>query len=472
MGDAIEFVGRIGRSDGKLVAAGRFDLAFRIFSDRDGNTVLWAEDHDDVPVAVGGSFHVVLGMQQALVARVFSVTPRWLAVSIRKDDQLIEAGDRVPILGAAVRIADELSALRDTMEESVRGQAEPTLPFPSGENIDAPARRRLIKLHRRLSRIEHGEGLLTGIRTRLAAVETRLQRLDDDDHGRVVRLEDEVEDIVGPDGDILDLLERIEALEQGRVATGVEPPAPVEDVRTDARLAVVEERVATLRAENEALRKSFEMLLSKLGKPAAQSETLPGPLTVQKGGVHVANGGLLVHEVEGRVPGASRREGTLFLNPRAGGDVVIGNKESGGLVATGSIRAGRAMGVTRSIAVRVAGPNDLVSGTVVALDERKKNTTARVATAMDTPLGVVVEHAAVELGEGTVLVAVAGLVRVKVVGPVVAGDALVAQDGGAIARPEGDMRPSLGRAMGRVQPGTPASATGDNGEVEVLLFAP
>lgn len=500
MGDAIEFVGRIGRSDGKLVAAGRFDLAFRLFSDRSGNTVLWSEDHEDVPVGVGGGFQVVLGLQNPLVARIFSVTPRWLSVLIRKDEQLIEAGDRVPLMGAAVRFSDDLAALRDALDESVRNQAETTLPFPAGENIDAPARRRLIKLHRRLSKLERGEGLLTGIRTRLAATEARVQRLDDDDHGRVQRLEDEVEDIVGPNGDILDLLERIEALEQGRVATGVEPPTPVVDARSEARLAVLEERVATLRVENDALRKSLELLLVRLGKPAAQVETVPGPLTVQKGGLHVANGGLLVHEVEGRVPGASRREGTLFLNPRSGGDVVVGNKESGGLVATGSIRAGRAMGLTRTIAVRVAGPNDIAPGTVVAMDERKRNTTARVATSRDTPLGVVVEHAAVELGEGTVLVAVVGLVRVKVSGPVVSGDALVAGDGGAVVRPEGDARPSLGRAVGRllsVAPvvaavakaggavvskaggavgstpgGTPEGAAGDNGEIEVLLFAP
>lgn len=464
MGDAIEFVGRIGRSDGKLVAAGRFDLVFRLFSDRDGDSILWSEEHDDVPVSVAGSFHVLLGMQEALTSRLFSVTPRWMSVCVRRDDQVVEAGERVPVTGATVRLADELASIREGLDEVARGNGHSAVPFPNGDQIDAPARKRIIKLHRRLSRMESGEGLFTGIRARLAAVEARLTRLDDDDHGRVVRLEDEIEDIVGPDGDILDVLERLEALEQGRVAKGVERHAPLADPRVDARLAVVEERVALLRTENDALRKSLELLLSRLGKPSDSAETLAGPVTVQRGGVHVNSGGLVVHDIEGRVPGAAKREGTLFINARAGGDVVVGNNESGGLMATGSLRAGRAAGVARTIAVRILGSSELAPGTIVALDERKKNTTARVAAAHDTPLGVVVARAAVELGEGTLLVAVAGMVRVKVLGDVAVGDALVADGDGAVARPPGDTRPSIGRALGR--------SAGDNGQVEVLLFAP
>jgi hypothetical protein len=69
---------------------------------------------------------------------------------------------------------------------------------------------------------------------RVDALEARLGRLDTDE-GRVAHLEDELEDIVGPDGDLIDLLERIEELERR--------------VRSIDRLAELENRLGALEAQ-------------------------------------------------------------------------------------------------------------------------------------------------------------------------------------------------------------------------------
>ena len=153
MGDAIEFHGRIARSDGKLVAAGRFDLSFRLYSDASGPTVLWSEDLDEVQVGVGGSFTVILGLQEPLSARLFAVTPRFMSVCVRKDDTIVEAGERLPMTGLLLRLSEDVADLRDAFDETRGTPAAAAVHLPGGENIDPEARKRLVKLHRRLRRM-------------------------------------------------------------------------------------------------------------------------------------------------------------------------------------------------------------------------------------------------------------------------------------------------------------------------------
>jgi hypothetical protein len=64
-------------------------------------------------------------------------------------------------------------------------------------------------------RAELFDGSPRYLAVRLAALEARVARLDGT-AGRVARLEDEMEDIVGPDGDLVDLTERLDAIEKGR----------------------------------------------------------------------------------------------------------------------------------------------------------------------------------------------------------------------------------------------------------------
>lgn len=461
VGHAIEFHGRIGRGDGRLTA-GRLDLVFRLHTTREGDNCVWEEVHHAVDVAPTGAFHVVLGLRRPLHADIFSETPRWLAVCTGQGDGVQEAGARVPLLGAEVQLAD---ALRD-LAERVDRLAGP-VELPAAAKVDAEARRRIIRLHRRLRTLEDGGGVLGPLGLRVAAHETRLGRLDDDEDGRVIRLEDEIEDIVGPDGDIIDLVERVEALERsGGHGRGGGSAADDERVGVlAASLAAAEGRASRAEAEVEALSRRVAALDAALGALSARLEALssavPGPFTVQKGGVHLPSGGLQLREIEGRVPGASRRDGALFVNPRGGGDLVVGNRDSGSVLAAASLAGGRGGAVERVVAVRVSGSDSLQAGDVVALDTRRKVASAHYARPGEPPLGVVVRRAAVELGDGPVVVALAGVARVKVRGAVRPGDVLCA-DGDGLAR-VGD-GPALGRALG--------ASTGDSGTVDVHLFAP
>ncbi len=458
MGHAIEFHGRIGRGDVRQVAD-RLDLVFRLHTARDGDACLWEEIHNGVDITPAGAFHVVLGLRRPLHADIFAEAPRWLAVCTAHGGTVEEAASRVPLLGAEVQLAAAVQDLEERLER-LGGPVE----LPAAAKVDAEARRRIIRLHRRLRRLEEGGGVLGPIGLRVAAHESRLGRLDDDEDGRVIRLEDELEDLVGPDGDIIDLTERLEAMERGGGGAGA---SGVDERLTalEAALSAAEARAG--RAESALLvvhrqLTAAETALSALqARVEALASTVPGPFTVQKGGIHVAQGALQVHEVEGRVSGASRRDGPLLVNPRAGGDLVVGNKETGSVVATATVRGGRGGLVDRVVALRLGGSDSLLPGDVVALDPRRKAPAAHRARAGETPLGVVVTQAAVELGDGPLAVALTGVAPVKVRGTVRPGDHLCS-DGDGFAR-SGD-GPTLGRALG--------SSSGDSGTVDVLLFAP
>lgn len=455
MPHVIEFQGRLARTDGRDVAAGRMDLRFRLHLAQEGAAHLWEERHAEVRIATGGGYSVLLGSAVELEAALFE-EERWLGVYLERGGCAVEVGDRVPLTGVTLRLADQLRALNARMDATDAISAERS-PF-EGDGVDVPARRRVLKLHRRLRKLERGDGPLARAEARLRELEARVFRLDDADRGRVLRLEDEVEDIVGQDGDIVDLLERVEALEKGHGG-----PMGLSKGTADllARVEQAEAVSLQLQREVDVHRAAFDVLAGRVAQPPAAvlHEQIPGPLTVQRGGVHIASGGLLVHDVEGRVAGASRREGTLLLNSRAGGDVVVGNKQSGSVVLTASLRAGRIPGVAAAFAVRLAG-EILTPGDVVSLDTSRKQPTARRCAPGRVALGVVVERAAVEVGEGAVIVSIAGVVKVAVGGPVSVGASLEAGEGG-VARP--GPGPSVGLALSAAGP--------DGGFVDLLLHA-
>lgn len=206
MGQLLEFQGRLCRTDGREVAAGRVDLRFRLHLAADGPGHVWEERHTGVRLAAGGGYSVLLGESEPLDAETFAA-PRWVGVYVEREETLVEVGERVVCTGAALRLAAAVAALTARLEAAER-------PSPLvGAAVDGAARVRIVKLHRRLRRLEHGGGTLADVRAALRALEARVARLDDEERGRVLRLEDEVEDLVGPDGDLVDLLERVEALE-------------------------------------------------------------------------------------------------------------------------------------------------------------------------------------------------------------------------------------------------------------------
>jgi hypothetical protein len=437
MASVIEHHGRLARSDGRDLAAGRFDLRFRLHLHPEGPASVWEEQHPRVAVLAGGHYSVLLGKNEPFDEATFE-EPRWLGVYVDRDGASVEVGPRAVMAGASVRLYWAVQGLTERVAAAETATAG---RFTSRENVDPEARARLVKLHRRLKRVEgagRGVGRVANV---VADLEARMARLDDEERGRVLLLEDELRDIVGADGDIIDLIERVEALERGHGG----PMRLAGVAALESRLAAAEATSQQLQRNVEALGRALELVARQIGEAAAAPlpEVLPGPLTIQRGGVHVAGGGLVIHDIEGRQAGASRREGPLLVNAKSGADLIVGSRAEGSVVATASLRAGRAAGVQRAVAVRLGGEG-LTAGDVVVADTHRKALVARRAGAGAAPLGVVVERAAVELGEGAVLVAVTGLVRVRVDGPVEAGVLLVAGADGVATTGDG---PRFGRTV-------------------------
>ena len=434
----MEHHGRLARSDGREVAAGQFDLQFRLHLRSEGAAAIWEETHRAVSVRAGGHYSVLLGEAQSFDESSFD-EPRWLGVYVCRDGSGVEVGHRVQLTGASVRLYWALQSL------AVRVAAAEVVTagrFTSRENVDPEARTRILQVHRRLKRVEQAAIGVARVGGAVAELQVRVRLLDDEDRGRVVLLEDEVRDIVGPDGDILDLIERVEALERGHGG----PMWLAGDTQLATRLAAVELQNTLLQRNVDALSRALELVANQLSAPppTATPEVFPGPLTVQRGGLHVAGGGLVVHDIEGRIAGASKRDGPLLVNARSGADLVVGNKVEGSVAVTASLRAGRAAGVQRAVALRMGG-EALGYGDVVVAESGRKGVTVRRALPGEVPFGVVVERAAVELGAGPILVAVSGLVKVRVAEPVGAGVVLVAGADGAALPGTG---PGIGRTVG------------------------
>lgn len=224
---AIEFGGRLCRPDGRPAPQGRVDLCFCLHPSEVSRAVLWEEVHRGVYVGATGGFAVALGSSSPLDPAFFEAGPLFVSVRPFRDER---AGDelyeRLVLGGLALQPIQAIADL-EARVDSVEGRSHAV----------AVALRRTRVLRRHVRNLERGSGPFLGLNTRIEAVEARLARLDAEE-GRVAHLEDELEDIVGPDGDLIDLLERIEALE--RKVQAIDRLANLE-----ARLAALEERLNT-----------------------------------------------------------------------------------------------------------------------------------------------------------------------------------------------------------------------------------
>lgn len=224
MASLIEFHGRlfrvgfdpgldIGRPEGaprhrveRIAEPGSYDLQIALHASREDTVALWSEVHRAVPVTTGGFFGVVLGELVPVPPGFFDGTPRWLSATGVGDCADAQSA-RVPLLGHAVRVNEQLLGLtaRISMLEAAQARTD----------------RRGVNLHRRLRRQERG--------ARFVTMDARLTRLDGTE-GRVAHLEDELEDVVGPDGDVIDIIERLERLEGVGPGKASVDPRTVEDL--------------------------------------------------------------------------------------------------------------------------------------------------------------------------------------------------------------------------------------------------
>lgn len=499
----IEFHGRLTRVEGAGLSPGAQDLHVSLHPGEDGDSPVWSETIPRVAIAKDGSFQVVLGRTNAVHADLFRAGPVWLAIrTVRGGAPGAEAAPRTPISGALVLLSaavDELQARVDQL------QAE--------SGADPLTARRLRVLHRRLKALEHGQGPLASLAGGVDDVRSRIARIDDDG-GRLDLIEDELEDLVGPDGDLIDLLERVERLEgSGPVPKRIPPPPSGPIARMDPRfIAALAERVEALTLQvagfDDKLASQSEITADSLHAVRRGGDVMTGGLTINRGGLEVLSGGikcrgadvnsleasvhvkapkviadavelrgdltvdntrrvLQIRNVEGRA-GSGRKDGALHLNTRSGDEVVVGNAEAAaGLTVHGAVVSDAVRPRVGGLATTLPAGEAVEPGDACAVDASGAVVRAHAESAAAL-VGVCVEAAGVldgADGEGRARVAYGGVVKCRVAGPVTPGDLLVASTTpGRACRAEGEVGRGalLGRALG--------GSRGATGEILALVL--
>ena len=488
-----EFHGRLCRSDKRPANPGLYHLQFQLHGqprDSQRDKIYWEEVIEKVEVVPGGFYRVILGQTAEVDPATFSRGVRWMSVRVVRGGKLDdEHGIRVPMIGHAFRLYSSLGKLGARLEEvEVRAQ-ELASSSPKVDQFQTRVNRiveALEGVHARLVPLEAATELNAVIRR----VETLTGRLDaiDMDGGRLDSVELELEDIVGPDGDVVDLNERMDRLEgkapelikslKAREKRGAEP----------LELGPLKQRVDALQTKLEAFGETLGKAAAKKPAPSASEsdggsagavkrsgDVMTGGLTINRGGLDVLSGGVTcrgaqvttleasnlikapkmladalelrgdltvdsatramqVRFLEGRQASA-RRDGALHLNGRSGAEVVIVKADvSKGADVHGSVRA------TSLVAHAVGGvaqcfhaTGNLSSGDVVRVNDTGERV-VRVRKLSDARvMGVITDEPGLLLGgvarTGVVVVAVTGVVQCKVEAdnaPVKAGDLLVA----------------------------------------------
>lgn len=509
----IEFHGRLSRSDKRPANPGRYDLLFQLHPSADGNATLWSENLKGIEVAPGGFYYVTLGQKAPLSAALFAA-PRWLSVRVivggKRSD---EHSSRVPMLGQVVCLGELVQQLDARVQslETALGSLEVTRRSardggPAGRLTDWAD-----EVTGRLGTLEaQGGGAAGG---QVADLILRLEAIDGEE-GRLTRIEDELEDIVGKDGDLVDLNERMDLLE-GRAPelianlraregeTGRERLNQLDEVVrqlqqriTDADRALVELRVAL-----QTLRESPPGP-EAIGAVKKSGDAMSGNLTIQRGGLDLTTGSInaksaeiasieasnqlktakavveaidlrgdlsadtgkraiQVRLIEGRQGGA-RRDGPLHLNTRGGAEVVVGNAEQrAGVEVFGPVSTDPGAPGGGAVATLFKADGELSPGDVVrVLDGDPGRVTRSVLEADRAAIGVVCERPAVLLGgplrDGHVAVAIQGVCAVRVDAserPLRPGDSLVAGKSPGHAAASADPAGQAGAIIGKALEG-------------------
>jgi hypothetical protein len=198
--------GRLCRRDGRPANPGHYALRFALHSESQGKRACWTEDHDNVLVAPGGFFSALLGQQTPIKPSYFDKGIRHLSVRIlRKGEVEDETCARIPFTGSIHQLGALTQGLTQRLErleaiETTRG-AEPQTPALAQSIVNLDHRIRALESER----IVQLETWVKTLADRLVAVDGDGKRLD--------RAEDRLEDMDGGEGDIVDLVTRMHAVE-------------------------------------------------------------------------------------------------------------------------------------------------------------------------------------------------------------------------------------------------------------------
>lgn len=452
---ALEYHGRLVSNDGQAVPRGRYTVRFSLHSDQRGQRTSWVETQHDVEIGHDGHVSAVLGLDVPIDPKLFDGRTRWVSARVVDSGQSFEDGSpRTQVAGTGLlltKLVERHDSRLDTLEENQR-----TLRSgPAKEKL----KQRIDDLSTRLERLEIGEV------TRLSRlIDQLLDRMDavDDDGGRLEKIEDEIEDLCGPDGDIVDVNDRIDDVERRAVRVLEHTEAgPDRYEKVLKRLGRVE-KSASGAAEPEPGD------AASMGALPLDGGELAGALTIQKGGLAVESGDITgnqvkvfsvtasksvraprivaeeqlevrgditadntqraiqIRKIEGR-NGSAKKDGPLHLNSRGGHEVVVGNKASAkGLLVHGTVACGLVKTKGKDLAEHFDGAV-VAPGFLVRMDGGR-NVVLSDQAFDPRVVGIVSTEPGVGLGDGAVPVALRGSAPCHVVGPVRIGDLLVPSD--------------------------------------------
>ncbi|NOY28438.1 MAG: hypothetical protein GXP62_21485 [Oligoflexia bacterium] len=525
MAQVLEYSGRLTRSDKRPANPGRYDLVFGLHASSQDERPLWEETVRGVDVVPGGFFRVVLGRSTALTATIFDEGPRWLGVRVLRGRATeTETAPRVPVAGLNLQLDARVSTLEGAFADHTSGSGGhgPASADPGGSPKGAAPDDQLTALSTALDELEQRLVSVetdlesTDIADQVGELTERLQGLDDEDAGRIIHIEDELEDLVGPDGDVVDLNERMDRIEG-------QAPRLIASLRArEAELS--RERVGVLRVDLDqlthqigGLRKLLADLqlafvdLSERPTPTAEDvgavsrhgDAMTGGLTINRGGLEVLSGGVVcrgatvnsleasnllkapkviadalelrgdltvdnthravqVRLVEGR-QGSSRRDGALFLNGRSGFEVVVGTAdEARGMAVFGPVSAqsyqADQVGVAQSFDVY----GSIAPGQVACMRPDGLKVEFSKTAADPAVVGVCVKTAALVAGGSTVggraLVTLCGVAQVQAEAGtgIAVGDLLVSGPSGVARGAPGDAKAAtvLGKALSPLDAGS------------------
>jgi hypothetical protein len=185
----------------------------RLYASLVGSTIIWEDARAQVVPDGPQRISVVLAVPSEACSAVFRRTVRFVAVWIEFQQRW---SDRVPVVGTALSVHARL------VEVEARVSAlEAAWTTAAISDVFVEFRDAVDDHERRFIRME-ASGPMRDLESRATELSHRLDRLDRKD-GRLVRIEDELEDLVGPEGDVVDFEARLSVLER---ALGVVSPSP------------------------------------------------------------------------------------------------------------------------------------------------------------------------------------------------------------------------------------------------------
>ena len=231
--------GRLFSSAGQPAAAGMYHLQFSLHGEPHGKRSCWTERHTQVAVSEGGFFAVILGNEKAIKPSYFDRGPRYLSTRlVTNGEPEEEASPRTPYTGALLQLGANQERQHGRLGQLEQAEEERS-NFPTAAEFTEA----LSALELRVRRLEN-----TRLQNLEKAVQSIVERLDriDGDGKRLDVVEDRVDDMDGPDGDIVDLIDRMKAVEAAapQLFDYLADESPV------MQLEALEARVRTLERDN------------------------------------------------------------------------------------------------------------------------------------------------------------------------------------------------------------------------------